>query len=966
MFRKLFATLVIISLAVFGFGQVSPASATSGPCGSNGDGSIATPYLICNTTDFLAIADHPTAHFAIEDDLDFTGVTWTHFSFDGELNGNLHKLTGITMFATGQWDGLFTKLEQHSYVYDLQIIGMTVSDDAWHFGPLAGRLDGRAQDIKITGTINSGASPTIGGVVGVITGNGNLKDIYSAVDVSAASSLFGGITQSMQDVDPATVGGTGIGQIKDCLYVGHVIAAGSAAGIYFYHDDVNGNASTVQSIVDSHNLSDFAGNNLRSGISSDISLEDLEAAKVSTPGFTTYDYGTWLFGDNESIPILAHYPIAPGKPGQISVVPSDHTLTVYFAIGFDGGSRINTIAVEYSRGTGSWHNENVTVVAQGKAVITGLTNGSSYKLRIQTQSDFGNSPWVEAPNEYVPRVNDISALFGTPILNAIPNTAMNSAFAFENAVSLNDGSSLLPYLIQNTSNVTEIHVVLKNPQGRTVADTLVAQASPTATLTFNEEPKILAVSPTGQITMAWISYKTVNSHFTSSTVFSSTSLDGIDWGMPTIAMPEKVIDNTSSFCPSGSECGYEQITVAADKSGDFGISANYPEGTVAQNSRTLVVTTSVDGQNWASPQVVDSGIEVQENEIFGTTAGFAEGWVTIAGSGAKPNTLKYSMITKPGYPRWSSAVSLANGAPSFTYLNFVLRTPTVATLVWATDLPVGTIQLRDYNLKTNRWAGAAKTVTTRTNPIYQMNVVAPGNGDVAIGWPEQDNNLHTTKIFLSIAALGNAIAPPTVVSADSSDVANYGAVFLTESTNGNVAVVWSYMSQDGIGTSVSTMTGKQFNAPIQVPTMSASNFLGQPTLLPNGDILVHTMGTTYFQSNQPDLETVKVYTGAAPELGANLGVTGTAVSGKVLTAVAPNWGSYAPILSQGSQWLRCTSRTTFTLNSPPRTCVPIKGATKATYKLTKADKGKFITYSVIAVGAAGTTIRVAPATTAVG
>ncbi len=84
-------------------------------------------------------------------------------------------------------------------------------------------------------------------------------------------------------------------------------------------------------------------------------------------------------------------------------------------------------------------------------------------------------------------------------------------------------------------------------------------------------------------------------------------------------------------------------------------------------------------------------------------------------------------------------------------------------------------------------------------------------------------------------------------------------------------------------------------------------------------------------------------------------VTGTAVAKKVLTASAGTWNSN-PLAVTTFQWFRCEKATKASKApvSPKSVCLVIKRATKATYKLSSADEGKFVTSQVTAVNTQGT------------
>jgi hypothetical protein len=85
-------------------------------------------------------------------------------------------------------------------------------------------------------------------------------------------------------------------------------------------------------------------------------------------------------------------------------------------------------------------------------------------------------------------------------------------------------------------------------------------------------------------------------------------------------------------------------------------------------------------------------------------------------------------------------------------------------------------------------------------------------------------------------------------------------------------------------------------------------------------------------------------------------VTGTARSGQTLTAKIGTWrGTPAPTYRY--QWYACTKAVTATRTSAPSTCTAIAGATRSTFKLTTAQRNKYVAVLVTgtSVGTTATT-----------
>ena len=80
-------------------------------------------------------------------------------------------------------------------------------------------------------------------------------------------------------------------------------------------------------------------------------------------------------------------------------------------------------------------------------------------------------------------------------------------------------------------------------------------------------------------------------------------------------------------------------------------------------------------------------------------------------------------------------------------------------------------------------------------------------------------------------------------------------------------------------------------------------------------------------------------------------VRGTATVGKTLTAAKGTWTGY-PTPTFRYQWYVCTKAVTVARSTVPSTCKRISGATRSTFKLTSAQRGKYV-----AVLVTGTSLR---------
>lgn len=109
-----------------------------------GEGTAESPYLVCDTADWNALADYVTAndgtavaqfseqYIRLENDLDFTGGTfkpliWNSLhTFAGTFLGNNKTISGINYTTTGTYEAVFNRVEG-GVVRDLTVEGVIYS-----------------------------------------------------------------------------------------------------------------------------------------------------------------------------------------------------------------------------------------------------------------------------------------------------------------------------------------------------------------------------------------------------------------------------------------------------------------------------------------------------------------------------------------------------------------------------------------------------------------------------------------------------------------------------------------------------------------------------------------------------------------------------------------------------------------------------------------------------------------------
>lgn len=98
-----------------------------------------------------------------------------------------------------------------------------------------------------------------------------------------------------------------------------------------------------------------------------------------------------------------------------------------------------------------------------------------------------------------------------------------------------------------------------------------------------------------------------------------------------------------------------------------------------------------------------------------------------------------------------------------------------------------------------------------------------------------------------------------------------------------------------------------------------------------------------------------------PKLESPTKVTGTAKVGQTLAITQPSWASYSKITSQpAASWISCSKSIPKQTATVPSKCSPIRNSSGLTYRLTTADKGKYISVKLVASNSSGTGTTILP------
>jgi 5'-nucleotidase len=134
----------------------------------------------------------------------------------------------------------------------------------------------------------------------------------------------------------------------------------------------------------------------------------------------------------------------PGAPTGVSAVPGDRRLTVsWTAPASTGGAAITDYVVQYRRvGASTWTTAPDGVSTATTAVVTGLTNGTAYQVRVAAVNSVGQSTFAQAAASQTPRTKPAAP--GRPT-----GTAGNKRVALRwTAPGNTGGAAITDYVVQ--------------------------------------------------------------------------------------------------------------------------------------------------------------------------------------------------------------------------------------------------------------------------------------------------------------------------------------------------------------------------------------------------------------------------------------------------------------------------------------------------------------------------------------
>lgn len=629
----------------------------------------------------------------------------------------------------------------------------------------------------------------------------------------------------------------------------------------------------------------------------------------------------------------------PGTPTSVIATRGNAQVSLSWTVpASNGGSAIIQYRVQYAPEGGddysTWSSAIATLSTSTSYVVTGLTNGTSYKFRVVAANAAGNGSYSTASSAATP--------FTTPgAPTSISTTNGDSQVALSwSAPASNGGDALSDYTVQYSSNsgstwttfsdsvststsvtVTGLtngtaytfRVAAVNNAGTGTYSTASASATPR---TSPDAPSgVTATAGNGQVSLVWtvpvfnggvaitdyaIEYSQDASSWTSFSDGTSTSRAATVTGLTNgVAYYFRVyavnsVGTSSASAPSSPVTPLTVPTapiISQITTGNALLSVAFTAAGDGGNPISTYQYSTDGGATWQTRTVgsTSSPLVISALSTNGTTA-LANGTtysvkiraVNSAGTGSSSTAVSATPTTIPGAPTsvtstpGSSSIDLAWSAPASNggaaISDYIIELSTNGGSSWST-----------FNDGTSTATSASVTgLTNGTQYIFRVSAVNSVGTGVASTWttsvaprtaPGTPSNLSLTPGSSSLAASW------TAPSSGGSTITDY---VIEYSTDGSV---WTTFN-DGLSTTASTTISGLTNGTAYYVRVSAVNVAGTGTAV--------TSATTSTPRTTPSAPSITSIVAGDAELSVRFSAGGT--GGSAITA-------YQYSINGGSTWV---------------------------------------------------------------
>ncbi len=193
----------------------------------SGDGTEGNPYIVTNAEQLNEVRNNLSAYYELGNDIDLSGIdNWNPIGgafdpFIGHFDGKGHTISGLTVrdniSANG---GLFAAIGNSGVVQNLvlSVVDISISNLFADVGALAGKLEGKAVNIRVSGGTVAGMN-NVGGLVGATSSGAVVEASCANVQVTGGGlSYTGGLVGYLKEASVNV--SCSAGEVSEGWYVG--------------------------------------------------------------------------------------------------------------------------------------------------------------------------------------------------------------------------------------------------------------------------------------------------------------------------------------------------------------------------------------------------------------------------------------------------------------------------------------------------------------------------------------------------------------------------------------------------------------------------------------------------------------------------------------------------------------------------------------------------------------------------
>ncbi len=334
-----------------------------------GAGTEADPYLMMSastdgvdynmqlTNQLIAIQNYPNAYYELLND--FTIITDNgkfdelNCTFNGNFDGNGHKISGINMASTDQVTTLFSSIGASGKVHDVTLsyatnINRTALGDVtrYTFAPLANTNYGNIYNVNVEGSVSvnlTNGQLIYGGLVATNYGTiSNVNSNLSSTLVSSADVSLGGLSST----NYGTISASTVGGALSASSTSNIVASvGGIANTNSISGDYMGVISgcTVTGSISSNSMGGIAYRNASTiegcGFTGAISATDANRYTIIVGG---------VVGRNEGGNVSFSYSVLTGSTLNLAINSVSSSSSVGGLIGYGTNGTYNNCYTEFS------------------------------------------------------------------------------------------------------------------------------------------------------------------------------------------------------------------------------------------------------------------------------------------------------------------------------------------------------------------------------------------------------------------------------------------------------------------------------------------------------------------------------------------------------------------------------------------------------------------------------------------